>query len=345
MMRTRIFMPPLPRVSGGMAVLAKVSEHLHAAGFDVALVLRESVVPAGLPEQIPLRQWAELDLTPGDIWLVPEGWPAALLPGIQARARCVVYVQNWAYLLGNVPGDNMEWTRLPVDFLAVSDPVAWFMEQLTGKRPEILRPAIDLNQFNPGDWSGKTLPENGSSGLRVAWMPRKNKALARQIRCMAEARNRIPGGVQWIEIHGLPQKQVAECLHRAHIFLATGFPEGCGLPSLEALASGCVVVGYAGLGGWDYMRQVPCAADYFPAAFQPWWPLRETSFGGNGFYTADADVPGAVMALEAAARLVREGGEALWLQRTSAAALVREYSIEVQAARVRELWTGFLRQD
>lgn len=356
MKRTRIFMPPLPRVTGGMAVLATIAEHLHKAGFDVALVLRETLRESpressgelsgdsledssgkrscGLPK-VPVRQWSELDLEPGDIWLVPEGWPAALLPGLQVQARCVVYVQNWAYLLGNVPGDNLEWTRLPVDFLAVSDPVAWFIEQLTGKKPEILRPAIDPARFYPSDQRGNA---GQGGGVRVAWMPRKNKALARQIRCVVEARNRIPGGIEWLEIHGLTQEQVAERLREADIFLATGFPEGCALPPLEALASGCVVAGYAGFGCWDYMRQIPCPKDVFPAAFQPWWPLRETTFGGNGFYTADADVPGAAMALEAAACLVLEGGEALALQRASAAALVREYSLDVQAARVRELW-------
>lgn len=329
-MHTYIFMPPLPRLSGGMAVLARIAECLHEAGRNVSLVLREP--NANLRAcKVPVVDWNDLHLTTLDRWLVPEGWPAALLPGLQAGAQCVLYVQNWAFLLGNMPGDNQEWTRLPVQFLTVSEPVAWFVEQLVGKKPDILRPGINLELFHPGN-AAET--KNLSHGLRIAWMPRKNKALAKQIRCMVEARNRLPVPLHWLEIHDLPPEGVAQRLRSAHIFLATGFPEGCPLPPLEALSSGCVVAGFSGLGGWDYMRQ----AGDFPGAYVPWWPVREVPFGGNGFYAADADVPGAAMALEAACTLVLDNGPALQAQRAAAAHTAAAYSLQEQTARVLELW-------
>lgn len=331
-----IFMPPLPRFSGGMAVLLRVAEHLHRAGLPVRLVLREatSALP---PLSVPVLHWEELRLTPEDIWLVPEGWPNALLPGLQAQARCVLYVQNWAFLLGNMPGGDQGWGKLvqsgAVTLLAVSDPVAWFLEQLTGVKPEILRPAIDPALFHPGPPEAKSPPNR----LRIAWMPRKNKALARQIRCMVEARNRLPVPLDWVEIHDLPPEGVAERLRSSHIFLATGFPEGCSLPPLEALASGCVVAGFSGLGGWDYMRQ--CCE--FPGACVPWWPLRSVDFAGNGLYAADADVPAAAMALEAAGNLILASTPALTTQREAARATAAAYSPEAQAARVLELWQSW----
>jgi len=50
----------------------------------------------------------------------------------------------------------------------------------------------------------------------------------------------------------LPRDQVAAHLRAAHIYVSTGMYEGLGLPPLEAMAAGCLVVGFAGGGGLDY---------------------------------------------------------------------------------------------
>ena len=105
--------------------------------------------------------------------------------------------------------------------------------------------------------------------------------------------------VEWIALDGLDRQGVARALQSSHVFLATGFPEGCPLPPLEAMACGCLPVGCGGFGGWDYMRQ---AVD-FAGSYAPWWPLRETPFSGNGLWTADADVAAMAMGLELAAAM------------------------------------------
>ena len=338
-MRTRIFIPPLPRMSGGLAVLYHMAAHLAAAGHDVALVPREGGAPglavAAEAPGVRLATWESPDLAPGDIWLVPEGWANALTPGLKAGARCVVYVQNWAYLLSSLP-EGVHWAQLPVSFLAVSQPVAWYVQQATGQDAAILRPGIDPALFhapvrNPASGAGDV--------VRVAWMPRKNKALALQVRELCEARLALPRGdgatsprLEWLEIHGRTQAEVAELLRSAHIFLASGFPEGCPLPPLEALASGCVVTGFSGFGGWDYMRQAQ------PGGFAPWWPLREVGWQGNGFYTADADVVAAAFALEQLAHVVAAGGSTLQAIRQAGAQTVAAYTLEQQRSALLVLW-------
>lgn len=337
-MRTAIFLPPLPRMSGGLAVLMQVGEHLARLGHEVYFVPRDNLK---LDTPVPIIPWNELCLGPQDLWLVPEGWPNALLPGLSARARCVVYVQNWAYLLSALP-QGMHWNQLPVQFIAVSDPVRWFVREATGAHAPVLRPGIDANLFFPAPHSDPAAPVAGP--LRVAWMPRKNKALARQIREYVDARRYRSTAttscrdMEWVEIQGRTPAEVAQLLRGAHIFLATGFPEGCPLPPLEAMASGCVVVGFSGLGGWDYMRQARPDA---PFAFRPWWPLRperETPWGGNGFFAADADVPGAALALEEACRLLRQGGPELAAVRRNAALTASAYTPAAQAQTAAYIW-------
>lgn len=313
-MRTRIFIPPLQKATGGTNVLHQVGEQLLALGHDVALVPYGEGVP-NLPETaVPCIAWESLELCADDIWLVPEGWVNGLMPGLQAGARNVVYVQNWAYLHAALP-EGVRWNQLDVHFLSVSEPVAWYTKQTTGRKSPVLRPGIDRTLFYPPKHKpAYSLPlKNGGTAadtapLRIAWMPRKNSALAKQIRQTFEARLSVSGlgealAVEWVEIHGLSREEVAEHLRSAHIFLATGFPEGFALPPLEAIASGCLTVGFAGIGGWEYMRQA------MPHGHKPWWKLPEADWGGNAFVVGDADVPAAAFALEyVCALLASEAG-------------------------------------
>ena len=328
---TYIFLPPLPRQSGGLAVLRRMGVFLRNAGFPVCFVLREP--PKSAEESsVDILFWQELRLQADDIWLTPEGWPNALLPALNAGARAFIYAQSWAYFLSCQP-PNTHLENLPLEFLAVSEPVARFVDMSLGKQALVLRPGIDTALFCP--------PEaKECNTVRVAYMPRKNKAFARQIRELAEARlrrRRPPLPLEWMSIEDRSQAEVARMLQTAHIFLCTGFPEGCPLPPLEALACGCVPVGFTGLGGWDYMRQ---AAD-FPGAAAPLWPLRETSWAGNGFYAADGDVPGAVLALEAALDILARGGEELATLRRAGQATVTAYSLEAQKQALVALWNTF----
>lgn len=363
-MRTFLFVPPLPRMTGGLAVLYRMAAHLHAAGYPVFLVPREGGAP-GLDQDnppAPVLGWDEAaaTLTPSDVWLAPEGWVNALAPGLRAGARCVVYVQNWAYLLSALP-PGVAWPQLDVSFLAVSDPVAWYTREVTGREAPVLRPGIDLELFRPawpdggdggdgGDGEdGGAVPDGPAQGpVRIAWMPRKNRALAQQVRDLLAARLALAASrgepsvdVEWREIHGRTQAEVADLLRASHVFLTTGFPEGCPLPPLEALASGCLLVGFAGFGGWDYMRQS------LPGGVTPWWtgggPEADPASGGmdlppNGYIAADADVVAAGLALERAVRLAATGGPELAALRRAGLATARACSLDRQREAVLALW-------
>ncbi len=343
-MRSLFFFPPLPRLSGGMAVIADLARILTASGHDAALVVRrESHGTSGasspveqlarIAPGVPVLDWEGMQLKPEDCWIVPEGWPTALGPGLAARAHCLLYVQNWAYLHGQLPQGTL-WQDLPVGLLAVSDPVAWFIRQTTGYAAPILRPAIDPACFYPDPAREPATPPAPGETVRIAWMPRKNRALARQIRDIFEARTGLgqQPPVEWIEIHGRPRQEVAALLRSSHVFLATGFPEGCPLPPLEALASGCLLVGFGGFGGWDYMHQG------LPGGFSPWWPVRETPWGANGFFAADADVTAAALALEYAVSLLLKGGEELAALRRAGQQTAAWYSPERQRQTLLSLW-------
>lgn len=332
MSTTYFFLPPLRKATGGLAVLHQMATHLHDAGVDVALSPREDKYwKPEFSKTVPVTGWQHIKLKPEDIWVVPEGWISGLTPGLQSGAKCLLYVQNWAYFFSGLP-EGVTWDQLPVSFAAVSDPVSWYIHEATGQSAPILRPGIDLSRFSPQ-------PTRQTSTIRIAYMPRKNKALASQIRALLESRAKrlSTPNVEWVEIHGLSPDEVANRLRSCHIFLVTGYPEGCPLPPLEAMACGCFCVGFAGLGGFDYMRQ---SADH-PGEAKPWFPLRETPWQGNGLWTADADVMATTLALEKAIHAAA-GNTPLYTETVQAALdTARHYSIESQRRSVISLWESF----
>jgi hypothetical protein len=327
-MKTYIFIPPVKSTAGGITVLCRIGSILKSQGRDVALVLRDAAswMPESVEQMPGIVLWESLELKKGDIWLVPEGWVNSLAPGLKAGARCISYCQNWAYFFSSLP-EGVHWNSLPVSFIAVSEPVNWFMEQTIGKTSPILRPGIDTSNFYPAE-------KKSSDIIRIAYMPRKNKALVKQIKSIFAARN--PDlQVQWVEISGMTSVQVAESFRSCHIFLVSGFPEGCPLPPLEALSCGCIPVGFSGFGGWDYMRQLD------GASFKPWWPVREVEWGGNGYWSADADVLDAALNLEKAVKLWLEGGPTLDRALNAGQQTIRSYTLEAQAKSVDALWTEY----
>ena len=345
-MKTYFFLPPVRQAAGGITVLRRMAAFLAASGREAFLVPRERQgegpgwTPSEAFVEAPVVPWDQLKLGPGDLWVVPEGWVNALTPGLNAGARCLVYVQNWAYLLSALP-QGVSWRKLPVEFVAVSDPVAQFVAATTGREAPILRPGIDADLFcAPGR------KPDPADGIRIAYMPRKNKALAKQIRETYDALDeRLAARTRWVEIAGMTAQGVAEALQGAHIFLATGFPEGCPLPPLEAMACGCLPVGYMGFGGADYMRQAlppPPAKGADPAPFAPWWPLREVSWTGNGLWSADADILGAALHLKTAAEWFAGGSpdhaRALALTLENARATAAAYTLDAQRDCVLDLW-------
>lgn len=343
-MKTFFFLPPVRQAAGGITVIRRMAAFLAQSGREVFLVPRElpgegkGWAPSESHVDAPVLPWDELALSPGDLWVVPEGWVNALTPGLNAGARCLVYVQNWAYLLSALP-EGVSWRKLPVEFLAVSDPVSKFTTATTGRPAPVLRPGVDLDLFRAPE---KKPDITGGGKVRIAWMPRKNKAVGKQVQeTFTHLEPALAARCEWVEIAGMTAQEVAAALASAHIFLATGFPEGCPLPPLEAMACGCLPVGYMGFGGADYMRQaLPPEGD--AAHFAPWWGLRPVPWGGNGLWSADADILGCAVHLKTAAAWFIEGAaypsQLLVQTLAHARATARAYGLDTQRAAVLEHW-------
>ncbi len=89
--------------------------------------------------------------------------------------------------------------------------------------------------------------------LRIVAMPRKGAEVLRFVEAA------LPDGAELVTIDGAPERAVADTLKGADIFLAISTSESFGLPPLEAMCAGCCVVGFPGVGGFEFMRHADTA--------------------------------------------------------------------------------------
>ena len=83
---------------------------------------------------------------------------------------------------------------------------------------------------------------------QVCYMPRKNSLHSKRVISIAK-RHSFLNKWKFISLENLSLAQVASIFSHSSVFFSFGYPEGFGLPIAEALASGCSVIGYDGLGG------------------------------------------------------------------------------------------------
>lgn len=101
---------------------------------------------------------------------------------------------------------------------------------------------IDLDVFSPGPrWRDR----------RLACMPRRRGAEMTELLHMLASRGRVAAWAPQF-ISGSDERGVAAALRACPIFLSFSGREGFGLPPLEAMASGCIVIGYTGRGGDEF---------------------------------------------------------------------------------------------
>ena len=92
---------------------------------------------------------------------------------------------------------------------------------------------------------------------QIAYMPRKLNEDAIQIINILGQRGVLKG---WdlIEINNISEQDVAKILKDTTFFLSFNHKEGFGLPPAEAMACGCIVIGYPGRGGEEYFNETFC---------------------------------------------------------------------------------------
>ncbi len=95
------------------------------------------------------------------------------------------------------------------------------------------------------------LTYNPDKKLQIAFMPRKRRE---ESKILATLIDRHPAlvGIPLVAIDQLPDETAHRLIRESLLFLSLSRREGFGLPPAEAMATGCLVIGYTGVGGEEY---------------------------------------------------------------------------------------------
>jgi hypothetical protein len=258
---------------GGIRVIYRHVDLLNRNGFDAAVLHRlhpfrctwfenETRVAHELryPGRSPAaRAWraarrAKVDPLPAlelgadDVLVLPEVMPD--VPDAEAHVPKVVFNQNAYLTFAPYPLDidprELVYARPEVGgAIVVSEDNRAYLE---GLFPELrirrVHYGIDpqLFAFEP------------EKKRQLAYMPRKNARDLQQVLLRLRLSGRLDG---WdtVEIAGRTEAETAALLRESAVFLSSGHPEGFGLPAAEAMVAGCVVVGYHGFGGREFLTE------------------------------------------------------------------------------------------
>ncbi len=267
MSSARIFVvcPGVDTPCGGVKKLHRLAEILAGAGFDATLLYPDTVPRfKWFQHAAPVRTARAVRIRPDDWLVLPEAfekyysarasWSWSRQKRTRIRlarcpARVVVFNQNCYFTFR-----GHSWTDLSrptlyerpetVAALVVSEDSRQYLRLAFPQlRLFRIRYSVDPDLFAP---STDKKPQ-------LAYMPRKNAQDAVQVLKILRARGSLDG-FRVVAIDGMSEREVARTLRESAFFLSFGFPEGFGLPPAEAMACGCYVVGYDGLGGREFLR-------------------------------------------------------------------------------------------
>jgi glycosyltransferase involved in cell wall biosynthesis len=151
----------------------------------------------------------------------------------------------------------------------------------------------------------------------IAFMPRKRRIEATYIRDMFRFTYPEYRNWEWHEISGKTESEVAALLGESRVFLSLSRLEGFGLTALEAMAAGCVVAGFIGIGGREYANDQ------------------------NGFWAGEDDFPTCVEQLKKAVELSLDN-ESMQTYMSACHKTLSAYTPQTFTAAVNKSWMEIL---
>ena len=295
---------------GGHKVSLRHVEALNALGFDAVAWL-----PLGEPAPMWMEHGATVeatgDLRDDDILVLPEDATVLLKRHAASPQRKVVFCQN--HFLAAMQGLGVLTSTEAAayrDYMACSRTVALWLSRFVAHDSIAVVPAFaDERRFRPADKEPV-----------FACTPRKRPMEFAAIRTMVSRLYRGPGRWRVDALHTATEVEVASSFGHASLYLSLSRLEGLGMTTLEAMASGCVPVGFAGIGGREYATSM------------------------NGLWVDEDDLEGCADALVRAMVLVDQRSAAIRQMRAAAQETAARYSYAAFVEALREFWTSRVKQ-
>lgn len=218
-------------IFGGIKTGFQFADSLAASGVKIVMALPDAQAPQWFRSTAPVidRAAALAALRPGDVAIFSLPHDHAELKA--TPARLVFHCQGTAPEIDPILAD-------PEVTILTCWQQAHDYAQARGRRPIDVGIAVSDCFFYDGT------PKHRDT---VSFMPRRGAGIALDVAL----------SLPWLDftpIDGLHEDAAAAIMKRSRFHLATSVGEWFGLPALEAMAAGCVVLSVPVLGGCEYLR-------------------------------------------------------------------------------------------
>lgn len=233
------YVPNIQKIAGGVKVMYQHVRALCNLGLDAKVLKHETsnvewFDRGGIDERLV----PDTRLYEDDTLVVPEIEPH-VGSGLHI-GRKILFAQNVTFVKPFLKENSYAGIGY-TEVMCVSSFVKDHIIPVAGPlRIHIVFPALDTQKFQYD-------PRIRKVGFLM--LPRKGPDIVRKLTEELSRR-----GQQAICVDNVSEDKMANYYKRAQFFVPTGEEEGFALPPLEAMSCGCVVVGFDGHGGKEYMR-------------------------------------------------------------------------------------------
>jgi Glycosyl transferases group 1 len=246
--------PHLAAPSGGVRNIYRHVDTLNALGIEAAVVhAKAGYRCTWFANRTRVVHSDQVTLGPRDLLVIPECYGPGL-DGLPGGVRVVLFNQGAYHTFDRIPfattGPGAPYAGVEnlVGLLTVSrDSAALLRFAFPHLDVTVARLVVDGSVFHPG-----STPQR-----RIAYLTHRRPQEREQLLHLLRAHG-LPPGWELTAIAGRTEAQTAEILRGSAVFLSFSEREGFGLPPAEAMASGCYVVGYPGMGGREFFEPDYC---------------------------------------------------------------------------------------
>lgn len=245
MNRILYFCPDFPQPSGGIKTLYRHVARLNEMGLSAALVHQKHGFQATWHDyQVPLL-WLEdrPQIHSDDICVFPEVMTETVRQTQHFAAKRVVFALSWQPAYTKLrPGER--WSDFGIDHILAKSPTVkryleWSMACSVTLIPEYIAPE-------------RYFHDPAAKQPQIAFTTRKDNS-GEWLQQILTRKGEPFSSFQWLALRNFDEATYAQHLRRTAIYLPTTLQEAMHVSVLEAMTCGCLVVGYAGVGGHDYL--------------------------------------------------------------------------------------------
>ena len=246
MSRILYFCPDFPQPSGGIKTLYRHVQRLAGMGFDAWIVhqQRPFLVTWHGYEAPALWLSERPQFAPQDVLVIPEVMPQIMQQTASFAGERIVIALSWSPTYWNLP-PGQTWSSYGIKNIITKSPlIQRYLRWSMGIEATLISEYVNCERYC-------FTPE--AKRPKVSYLTRKDRS-AGWLQSVLCAKGGPFSDLEWMPLRELSEDEYARHLRETSVYVTTNMQEGMNTSVLEAMACGCLVVGYSGIGGGVYMK-------------------------------------------------------------------------------------------